>query len=308
MTQLAAHKGTRSVAGTLGVPERLTRVFSAPVRSWRRLAAEPLDAAYYVELGGGSEQVLWISQRAPDEPRVARCAAAIGLLGGFSTPLVRADTTLARLEYPYLITEYLNVPTLADVWPQLGSVEAEPLAATWGAAVRFLHRTRFELAGDLADLDAGVRLEDDFTALWRTPLRLAVKDYMLDTPKLISALRQGRLLVRDAPITLTHGHPGLHTFLYDPERADVVAALDFGDARRSDPMTDLAALLPELEVYGCRDAFLAGYGALSHWEQKRLTFYGLHRDLLAYARALSVRPNEIALRRMRLARTLAELG
>ena len=309
MTQLAAHKRTCSVAGTLNVPERLTRVFSAPVRLWRRLATEPLDAAYYVQLEGGAEQVLWINQRAPDEPRVARCAAAIGLLGGFSTPLVRADTSLTRLEYPYLITQYLDVPTLADVWPQPSSAESERIAAAWGAAIRFLHRTRFELAGDLACPEtSGVRLEDDFAALWKMPLRLAVKDYMLDTPKLVSALARGRSLLRDAPITLTHGHPGLNAFLYDLERADVVAALDFGDARRSDPMTDLAALLPELEAYGCRDAFLAGYGALSRWEEKRLAFYGLHRDLLAYARALTVLPNELALRRMRLAKTLAALS
>ena len=308
MTQPVAYTKTRSVAG-INVPERLTRVFGAPVRSWRRLAAEPLDAAYYVELEGGAEQVLWISQRAPDEPRVARCAAAIGLLGGFSTPLVRADTSLTRLEYPYLVTQYLGVPTLADVWPQPSPVKAEALAATWGAAVRFLHRTRFELAGDLAYPETdGVRLEDDFTALWQAPLRLAVKDYMFDTPKLVSALKRGRPLLQDAPITLMHGHPGLNAFLYDPERADVVAALDFGDARRSDPMTDLAALLPELEVYGCRDAFLAGYGALSRWEEKRLTFYRLHHDLLAYARALTVLPNELALRRMRLAKTLAALS
>lgn len=316
MTQLAARKNAyrgRSGIPTAGVPERLTLVFDAPVRSWRRLATKPLDAAYYVQLEGGAEQVLWINQRTPDAPRVARCAAAIGLLGGFSTPLVRADVSLTRLEYPYLITEYLNIPTLSDVWLQNAKAAnagtEEQVAAAWGTAVRFLHRTRFDLAGDLASPETeGVRLADDFSALWRQPLRLTVKDYMLDTPKLIAALRQGRTLLRDAPITLTHGHPGLNTFLYDPERAHVVAALDFGDARRSDPMTDLAALLGTLEAYGCYEAFIAGYGALSDWEKKRLAFYRLHHDLLAYAQALTVLPNELARRRMRLAQRLAALG
>ena len=316
MTQLRAQRRARGVPGT-SVPERLTRVFDAPVHAWRRLAAEPLDAAYYVQLEGGAEQVLWINQRAPLEPRVARSAAAINLLGGFSTPLVRADTSLTRLEYPYLITEYVDLPTLGDVWPQPCTVGADSstdaerkrIAAVWGAAVRFLHRTRFELAGELAQSETeGVRLEDDFTALWGTPVRLAVKDYMLDTPKLISALRRGHALVQGAPIALTHGHPVTNAFLYNPERADVVAALDFGDARRSDPMTDLAALEPMLQGYGCRNAFLEGYGALSQWEKKRLEFYGLHHDLLAYARALTGLPNEIALRRMRLAKTLAVLN
>ncbi len=307
MTQLATHN-SRNVTSSAGVPERLRRVFGAPVRSWRRLAAEPLDAAYYVQLGGDAEQVLWINQRAPDEPRVARCAAAIELLGGFSTPLVRADVSLTRLEYPYLVTEYLSVPTLGDVWLQDGFAK-EHTAVAWGAAVRFLHRTRFELAGDLAYPEAaGVRLEEDFAALWRTPLRLAAKDHMLDMPKLIAALRRGRTLLQDAPIALTHGRPGLNAFLYDPARAGVVAALDFGDARRSDPMTDLAALTGSLEAYGCQSEFMAGYGALSSWEKQRLAFYRLHHDLLAYAEALTILPNELARRRMRLAQRLAELN
>ena len=308
MIQLATRNSSRDATPLVGVPERLTRVFDAPVRSWRRLAAEPLDAAYYVQLEGGAQQVLWINQRAPDEPRVARCATAIELLGGFSTPLVRADTSLTRLEYPYLVTEYLNVPTLGDIWLQNGLAK-EQTAKAWGAAVHFLHRTRFELAGDLAYPEAeGVRLEEDFAAIWRTPLRLAAKDYMLDMPKLVTALRRGRTLLRDAPVTLTHGHPGLNAFLYDPARADVVAALDFGDARRSDPMTDLAALMESLESLGCLDAFIDGYGVLSHWEKKRLAFYRLHHDLLAYAEALTVRPNELARRRMRLAQRLEEPG
>ncbi len=315
MIQLATRKGSQNATPLVGVPERLRCVFDAPVRSWRRLAAEPLDAVYYVQLEGGAEQVLWINQREPDEPRVARCAAAIELLGGFSTPLVRADVSLTRLEYPYLITEYLNIPTLGDAWlhqdvtNEIAGEQVEQLAATWGAAVRFLHRTRFELAGDLAQPEAdGVRLEEDFTALWQTPLRLAAKDYMLDMPKLVLALRRGRALLRDAPIALTHRHPGLNTFLYDPARADVVAALDFGDARRSDPMTDLAALMDSLELYGCRDAFIDGYGALSRWEKKRLAFYRLHHNLLAYAQALTTLPNELARRRMRLAQSLEELS
>ncbi len=312
MTQLAARNRSAGTSA-IGVPERLVRVFDAPLRSWRRLAAEPLDAAYYVQLEGGAEQVLWISQRAPDEPRVTRCAAALKLLEGFSTPLVRADTSLTRLEYPYLITEYLDIQTLGDVWLQNAKVAnanlKEQVVAAWGTAVRFLHRTRFDLAGDLALPEtSGVRLADDFSALWRQPLRLAVKDYMLDTPKLVAALRRGRTLLRDAPITLTHGHPGFNAFLYDPERAHVVAALDFGDARRSDPMTDLAAIMESLETLGCYDAFVDGYGALSHWEKKRLAFYRLHYDLLAYAQALTVLPNELARRRMRLVQRLAELS
>ena len=308
MTQLAARNRDSFGISTAGVPERLTRVFDAPLRSWRRLAAEPLDAAYYVQLVGGAEQVLWINQRAPNEPRVARSAVAIGLLGGFSTPLVRADTSLTRLEYPYLITEYLNMPTLGDVWPQAGFAKKKT-ALAWGAAVRFLHRTRFALAGDLAYPEAaGVRLEEDFAALWRTPLRLAARDYTLDLPKLVAALRRGRTLLQDAPITLTHGHPGLDAFLYDPAQAGVVAALDLGDARRSDSMTDLAALMGSLEAYGCQNAFMLGYGALSYWEKKRLEFYRLHHDLLAYAEALTVLPNELARRRMRLAQRLAELN
>lgn len=301
MTQLKARRQTPGAA----VPSRLVRVFGEPLLAWQRLEAEPLDAAYYVLLAGGAEQVLWINQRAPDEPKVSRYAAAMRLLPGFSAPLVRADTTLTRLEYPYLITGYLSTPTLRDVWPQLGG-RAQKEAAAWGVAVRFIHRTRFALAGDLAYPEAeGARLEDDLEARWQKPIRLAVKDYMLDTPKLVAALRRGRTLVQGAPVTLCHGHPGLTSFLYDQRRAEVKAALNFGDARRSDPMTDLAFLTPILAELDCAEAFLQGYGALSKWERERLNFYKLHHDLLRYALALTHFPNQLALCRLRLADTLA---
>lgn len=302
MTQLKARRQAPKTA----VPSRLARVFDEPLLAWQRLEAEPLDAAYYVLLAGGAERVLWINQRAPGEPKVSRYAAAMRLLPGFTAPLVRADTTLTRLEYPYLITGYLSTPTLSSVWPHLDGRARKEAAAAWGAAVRFVHRTRFALAGDLAYPEAeGVRLEDDLEARWRGPLRLAVKDYMLDTPKLVAALKRGRTLVQDAPVTLCHGHPGPGSFLYDQRRAAVTTALNFGDARRSDPMTDLASLTPVLAELGCAEAFLGGYGALSKWEKERLDFYRLHHDLLRYALALTHFPNQLALCRLRLADTLA---
>jgi len=302
MTQLKVRRHDSQTA----VPSRLRRVFEEPLLAWQRLETEPLDAAYYVLLAGGAEQVLWVNQRAPGEPKVSRYVVAMRLLPGFSTPLVRADTTLTRLEYPYLITGYLSTPTLRDVWPHLSGRAQKEAAAAWGAAVRFVHRTRFTLAGDLAYPEAeGARLEDDLEASWRAPLRLAVKDYMLDTPKLVAALKRGRALVQGAPVALCHGLPGPTSFLYDQRRAEVKAALNFGDARRSDPMTDLAALAPVLSELGCADAFLAGYGALSKWDRERLDFYKLHHNLLRYALALTHFPNQLALCRLRLADTLA---
>lgn len=324
MTQLAARRGTPDAAPTgaggtgrggtsrggaggvrTGPPARLTRTFDAPVLAWQRLPTEPLDAAYYVLLAGGAEQVLWINQRAPLEPKIARSVAAAGLLPGFTPPLVRADTTLTRLEYPYLITGFCPTPTLHAAWPHLNAAAKHGAAYAWGAAVRSLHHTRFSLAGDLAEPEAaGLRLGDDLEALWRGPLRLAVKDYMLDTPKLAAALHRGRALAQDAPVTLTHGHPDPGSFLYDPRRAAVTAVLNLGDARRGDPMSDLAAVQGDLAALGCAAAFMAGYGALSHWERERLEFYGLFHALRRYALALTLVPNELAQRRMRLAETL----
>lgn len=302
MTQLEARRRPPQTPA----PSRLERIFDAPLVAWQRLETEPLDAAYYVLLAGGTEQVLWINQRAVHEPKIARYVTAIRLLPGFTTPLVRADTTLLRLEYPYLITGYLPTPTLRDVWPHLGAHTAKQAAAAWGAAVRLLHRIRFDLAGDLAYPETeGTRLEDDLEARWRVPLRLAVKDYMVDTPKLVAALKRGLALVQGAPISLCHGHPGTRSFLYDGRRGEVTAALNFGDALRSDPMGDLAAIVAELDELGCEDAFLGGYGALSKWEQERLAFYRLHHELLKYALALTLLPNQLALCRLRLEATLA---
>ncbi len=304
MTQLVGRR-SRAEGGLARSPDRLTRVFGASVLAWQRLPTEPLDAAYYVLLGGGAEQVLWVNQRAPHEPKIARSVAAMGLLPGFTTPLVCADTTLTRLEYPYLITGFCPTPTLCAAWPHLSAAAKHAAAYAWGAAVRFLHHTRFSLAGDLAEPEAaGLRLGDDLERLWRGPLRLAVKDYMLDTPKLAAALQRGRELAQDAPVTLTHGHPDTNSFLYDPRRADVTAVLNLGDARRGDPMTDLAALRDDLEALGCAAAFMEGYGALSSWERERLEFYGLYYALRRYALALTLIPNELALCRMRLAEEL----
>ena len=304
MTQLVARR-SRAEGGLAGPPDRLTRVFGTSVLAWQRLPTEPLDAAYYVLLKGGAEQVLWVNQRAPHEPKIARSVAAMGLLPSFTTPLVRADTTRTRLEYPYLITGFCPTPTLHAAWPHLSAPARDTAAYAWGAAVRFLHHTRFSLAGDLAEPEAaGLRLEDDLERLWRGPLRLAVKDYMLDTPKLAAALHRGRELAHDAPVTLTHGHPGAGSFLYDPRRAAVTAVLNLGDARRGDPMRDLAAVRDDLAALGCEAAFMEGYGALSHWERERLGFYGLFHALRRYALALTLVPNELALRRMRLAEEL----
>ena len=92
----------------------------------------------------------------------------------------------------------------------------------------------------------------------------------------------------------------------DPRRAAVTAVLNLGDARRGDPMCDLAAVQDDLAALGCAAAFMAGCGALSHWERERLGFYGLFHALRRYALALTLIPNELALRRMRLAETLRQ--
>ena len=330
MTQLKARKqfnasasGTAGVAGLStkvpdvsthaasrtavpAVPDRLARVFEVPLLAWRRLETEPLDAAYYVLLTGGAEQVLWINQRAATEPKIARYVAATQLLPGFTAPVVRADTTRTRLEHPYLITGYLPTPALGNVWPHLTPYAQKQAASAWGAAVRSVHHIRFDLAGDLAYPEAeGARLADDLSARWRVPLRLAVKDYMLDTPRLVTALKRGQTLVQDAPVSLCHGFPRPHAFLYDQEQAVVTTVLDLGNTTRSDPMLDLASLTRVLQELNCAEAFEYGYGALSKWEKERLAFYDLHHDLMRYALALTHLPNQLAQRRMRLAARLA---
>lgn len=306
MTRLIARRGAAHSETQATAPSRLSRVFDMPILSWQRLETEPLDAAYYVLLENGQEQVLWINQRAVHEPKIARCVAATQLLPGFSTPLVRADTTLTRLEYPYLITAYLSTPTLADAWRFLNAPASKRAAEAWGVGLKLLHRIRFDLAGDLAYPEAqGARLGEDLESSWQTPLQLAVKDYMLDTPKLAAALKYGLALAEGAPITLCHGRPDARSFLYDTGAGRVKAALGFSEAKRSDPLTDVAAILHALAALGCEDAFFQGYGVLSKWERERLNFYRLYHELQRYALSLTHFPNRLALSRMRLAELLA---
>lgn len=283
-------------------PRRLARVFDQPILAWQRLETEPLDAAYYVLLASGDEQVLWINQRAAHEPKIARYVAAMRLLPDLTAPLVRADTTLTRLECPYLITRYSPTPTLANVWQHLASRDQARAASAWGQALRLVHRVRFDLAGDLAYPEAdGKRLEAFLEAQWRVPLTLAIKDQMVDTPKLVGALQRGQSAVEGAPIALCHGLPNADAFLFAPERGEVVSILNFGDANRNDSVADLAAVyFSELATRGCQTAFMRGYGALSVWERERLGFYRLHHTLLRYARALTHFPNQIATYRLQL--------
>lgn len=306
MTRLEERRrATRRELGAVP-PSRLARVFDAPILAWQRLETEPLDAAYYVLLEGGQEQVLWINQRATAEPKIARSVAAMQLLPGFTTPLIRADTTLTRIEHPYLITVYKPLPTLAKGWIFTEAREHKRAAAAWGAGLKLIHRIRFDLAGDLAYPEAkGLRLGENLEAGWQKPLQLAVRDYMLDTPKLSAALRHGLSVVGDAPITLCHGHPDATSFLFDRRAGKVAAALNFGSARRSDPLTDVASIMGELEELGCTDAFFQGYGVLSSWEQARLSFYRLHYELQLYARSMTHFPNRLALSRLRLGDLLA---
>lgn len=306
MTRLEERRGAARSIREATAPSRLARVFDAPILAWQRLETEPLDAAYYVLLKGGQEQVLWINQRATNEPKIARSVAAMQLLPGFTTPLIRADTTRTRLEHPYLITGYRPIPTLADSWGFLDGRGRKRAAAAWGEGLKLVHRIRFDLAGDLAYPEAeGVRLGEDLEACWQKPLQRAVQDYMLDTPKLSAALRHGLSVVESAPITLCHGHPNATSFLFDTRAGNVVAALNFGSAKRSDPLTDVASILGELEERGCVDAFFQGYGVLSSWEQARLDFYRLHHELQLYALAMTHFPNRLALSRLRLADLLA---
>lgn len=298
---LKEHKASRSAP-----PRRLQRVFEVPILAWQRLESEPLDAAYYVLLEGGQEQVLWINQRAKGEPKIARYVTAMRLLPTLTPPLVCADTTLTRLEYPYLITGFLPTPTVADAWPHLDGAGRARAAAAWGRALRLIHRIRFDLAGDLAQPEArGQRLVPYLGTLWARFLGHAVKDNMVDTPKLVSRLEQGKALLADAPIALLHGLPKSGSFLYTSKTGDVVAVLDFGDAWRGDPMCDLAAIwYTELTEKGVQEAFLEGYGALSKWELERLEFYRLHHALARYALALTHDRHQIAKSRLHLMRTL----
>ncbi|ADI14436.1 phosphotransferase family protein [Truepera radiovictrix] len=305
--------GARVRGSRLGVchsapPQRLTRVFDTPILAWQRLETEPLDAAYYVLLATGEEQVLWINQRAPQEPKIGRCVAAAKLLPELCPPIVRADTTRTRLEYPYLITRYLPSPTLADAWPHLDERARARAAEAWGRTLRALHHVRADLAGDLAYPESeGRRLGDALEAQWQRALVHAVKDHMVDTPKLTRALQRGLETVEGAPIALCHGSPNADALLFDPPRGRVVKVLNWFDASRADPMVDLAAIyFTDLAARGVQKAFLRGYGPLSVWERERLTFYQLHLTLLGYARALTHLPHQIARYRLQLAERLKD--
>lgn len=302
MTELKIHKKQRQDVPKNPAPTRLTQVFAEPIISWRRFSSAPLDASYYVVLASGSEQVLHINQRAKDEPKVGRAVVARQLLKGFTTEIICADTTCTRLDYPYFVTAYNPTPTLRHVWPGLDAEGKAHAARAWGEAVRFIHRVRFSLAGDLAYSEAqGVKLADDLDMLWQKPLQLALKDYMLDGPRLIKALHASKDVCQDAPVVLVHVNPKYGSFLYNEQEKRVVAALDFEDARRGDPMMDVARVAPQLELLGVKDDFLHGYGALSKWELERLNIFTLHHLLLDYASALTDFPNQIASNRLKIA-------
>lgn len=287
-------------------PNRLACVIDEPLLTWRRLETTPLNAAYYLLLASGQEQVLWINQR-DQEPRVERYVAAIDLLPKLTPPLVRADTTCERLEYPYLITQYLPEPTLDEAWSSLNDAEREQAAHSWGHALRLIHRIRFERAGDLAYPEArGQRLEGYLEACWRQLLRSVLKDNAVDLTALTDLLQRTRSLLVDAPVTLCHGHAAAKNVLWSSSESRVIASVDFKRAQRSDPITDLAALWDEVHALGCEGAFLRGYGALSHWEVLRLSVYKLHHALAGYVDALGEGPRQIARWRRRLARAMQE--
>ncbi len=287
-------------------PNRLACVIDEPLLAWRRLETTPLNAAYYLLLADGREQVLWINQR-DQEPRVERYVAAIDLLPNLTPPLVRADTSGERLEYPYLITEYLPEPTLKEAWSNLDAAQKEQAARSWGHALRLIHRVRFEWAGDLAYPEAqGQRLGDYLEASWRNLLPSVLDDGAVDAAALIEVLQRTRALLEDAPVTLCHGNAAAKNVLWSAERSRIVASVDFKRAQRSDPMTDLAALWDEVHTLGYEDAFLRGYGALSHWEKRRLEVYKLHHALASYADALASDPRQVARWRQRLAETVQE--
>ncbi len=279
---------------TLPPPNRLACVIDEPLLTWRRLETTPLNAAYYLLLANGQEQVLWINQR-DQEPRVERYVAAIDLLPKLTPPLVRADTTCERLEYPYLITQYLSEPTLVEAWPSLDDAEREQAARSWGHALRLIHRVRFERAGDLAYPEAqGQRLEAYLEGCWQQLLPSVLKDNAVDAVVLTELLQRTRSLLIDAPVALCHGHAAAKNVLWSSSEMRVVASVDFKRAQRSDPMTDLAALWDEVYALGCKDAFLCGYGALSQWERLRLSVYKLHHALAGYVDALGGGPRQIA--------------
>ena len=289
-------------------PERLARVINEPLLTWRRLETTPLNVAYYLLLASGQEQVLWINQR-DQEPRVERYVAAIDLLPNLTPPLVRADTTCRRLEYPYLITQYLPEPTLEEVWTHLSASQREQAARSWGHALRLIHRVRFELAGDLALPEAqGQRLVNYFETAWQTLLPCALKDDLVDSASLAEVLGRSKPLLEDAPITLCHGRAGAKNMLWSPLKQRVFSSVDFKWAQRSDPMSDLAALWDELVKLGCKDAFLEGYGTLSQWETSRLSIHKLHHALSGYAEALKCDPRQIARWRQRLGKTIQEVN
>ena len=289
-------------------PNRLACVMDEPLLAWHRLETTPLNAAYYLRLASGQEQVLWINQR-DQEPRVERYVAAIDLLPNLTPPLVRADTTCERLEYPYLLTRYLPEPTLAQAWSRFNAAQREQAARSWGHALRLIHRVRFEWAGDLALPEVeGERLETYLETAWRRLLPLTSSDDTVDTAALTSALERTRALLCDAPVTLCHGSAAAHNVLWSDAHTRVTSSVDFKRAQRSDPMTDLAALWDEVQKLGCEDAFVQGYGALSRWEKLRLSVYKLHHALECYAEALRCDPRQIARWRRRLAAAVQEVS
>ncbi len=289
-------------------PNRLACVIDEPLLAWHRLETTPLNAAYYLLLASGEEHVLWINQR-DQEPRVERYVAAISLLPNLTPPLIRADTTRSRLEYPYLLTQYLPEPTLAEAWPRLNAAQREQAVRSWGHALRLIHRIRFERAGDLALPEArGERLETHLETAWRRLLPLTTNDDTIDTAVLTGALERTRPLLTDAPIALCHGSATTYNVLWSDTQARIIASVDFKRAQRSDPMTDLAALWNEVQRLGCEDAFMRGYGALSRWETLRLSVYKLHHTLACYADALQCDPRQTARWRRRLAAALQEVA
>ena len=221
---------------SLHPPERLACVIDEPLLTWRRLETTPLNAAYYLLLANGQEQVLWINQR-DQEPRVERYVAAIDLLPNLTPPLVRADTTCERLEYPYLITQYLPEPTLKEAWSNLDNAQKVQAARSWGHALRLIHRVRFERAGDLAYPETqGQRLGRYLESMWQRVLPLVLADKAIDAAALTEVLERTRGLLEDAPITLCHGNAAPRNVLWSPRRARIVASVDFKRAQRCDPM------------------------------------------------------------------------
>lgn len=287
-------------------PNRLACVMDEPLLAWRRLETTPLNAAYYLLLASGQEQVLWINQR-DQEPRVERYVAAIDLLPNLTPPLVRADTSCERLEYPYLITEYLPQPTLSEAWSHLDTPQKEKAVCSWGHALRLIHRIRFEWAGDLAYPEMqGRRLGAHLELSWRRLLPSVVEDGVVDTGALVGVLERTRALLEDAPVTLCHGNAAAKNVLWSAQRSRIVASVDFKRAQRSDPMSDLAAVWDEVHALGYEDAFLQGYGALSHWEKLRIEVYKLHHVLESYADALVLDPRRVARWRRRLAEAVGD--